>query len=54
MQMGGHGLHVSGCTDEADESRKACSSHRHEYLELRTADRDYSEEARQAATEGRR
>ena len=45
--MGGHGLHVGGCADEADEPRKTCGSHRHEYLELRTADREFCEEARQ-------
>ena len=52
--MGGHGLHVSGCADEADEPREACGSCRHEYLELRKANREYSEEVRQAATESRR
>ena len=45
--MGGHGLHVGGCADEADEPRKTCGSYPHEYLELRTANREYSEEARQ-------
>ena len=45
--MGGHGLHVSGCADEAVESRKACSSYRHEYMELGTA-----ESRSQRSTEG--
>ena len=52
--MGGHGLHVGGCADEADEPRKTCGSYQHEYLELRTANREYSEEARQAATKNRK
>ena len=37
--------------DEADEPREACGS---EYMELGTANREYIEEARQAATESRR
>ena len=32
--MGGHGLHVGGCADEADEPRKTCGSYQHEYWSL--------------------
>ena len=41
---------LAGCADEGDEPRQTCGSYQHEYLELRTANREYSEEARQAAT----
>ena len=54
LQMGGHRLHVGGCADETDEPRKTCGSYRHEYLELKTANREYSEEARQTATKNRK
>ena len=52
--MGGHGLHVGGCADEAYEPRKTCGSYQHEYLELGTANREKSEEARQTATKNRK
>ena len=43
-----------GCADEADEPRKTCGSYQHEYMELKTTNREHSEEARQAATKNRR
>ena len=52
--MGGHGLHVGGCADEADEPRKTCGSYQHEKLELEAANLEYSEEARQTATKSRK
>ena len=52
--MGGHGLHVGGCADEAEEPREARGSYQYECLELRTANREHREEAGQAATESRR